>query len=92
MQNQRCPVTEPERDRPDPQEQPFVKGLMQEAKSELRTSFRWAVWGAGLGAIALAGAGLWYFGTTGLVYGAAIGAVAGGVGAWLLHVNLVTDS
>lgn len=65
---------------------------MQEAKSELRTSFRWALRGAGLGAIALAGAGLSYFGTNGLVYGAVIGAVAGGVGAWLFYVNLVTDS
>ena len=69
-----------------------MKGLMHEAKSELRTSFRWAMWGAGLGAIALAGAGLWYFGTNAMVYGALIGAVAGGVGAWLLYVNLSTDS
>ncbi len=56
-------------------------------KAEFRTSMRWAFWGAALGAIVLGAAGLWFFGTTGLAIGAAIGAVAAGLGAWFLYLN-----
>ena len=56
------------------------KGLIEGGKSTLR----WAGGGAVFGALALGGAGLWFFGVNGLLYGAAIGAVVGALGAlWL---------
>jgi hypothetical protein len=61
-------------------------------KAEVRSWLRWALWGAGFGAIALGAGGAWFFGATGFAYGAAIGAVAGGIGAWLLYLNATSVS
>ncbi|MCA8954342.1 MAG: hypothetical protein KDE27_32845 [Planctomycetes bacterium] len=75
-------MTHFENDPPEPPESPtFAQELGTGLKREVRTWLRFAMWGAGLGAIALGGAGLWYFGTVGLAIGAAIGAVGGGLGA-----------
>ena len=49
-------------------------------KREARTWLRFAAWGAGLAATALATAGFWFFGLTGLAVGAVIGAVGVGSG------------
>ncbi len=57
-------------------------------KTKVRRSLRWALWGGGLGAIVLGAAGFWFFGATGLAIGAAVGAVAGGVGAWFFYLDI----
>jgi len=56
-------------------------------KQETRSWLRWGAWGAVLGAVTLGAAGFWFFGTTGLLLGAAIGAVAGGIGSLLLYLH-----
>ena len=58
------------------------KGLLD----DLGLSFRWALWGAMIGAVLLGGTGFWYFGWEGLGLGLLAGAVLGGVGAWLLYL------
>lgn len=57
-------------------------------KTEVRRSLRWAVWVAGLGATVLGAAGFWFLGLTGLAIGAAVGAVAGGLGAWFFYLDI----
>ena len=57
-------------------------------KAEARNSLRWAAWGAGIGAVMLGAAGLWFFGPVGLAVGAAIGAIAGGLGAWFVYLSI----
>lgn len=59
------------------------KGLIEDARSTLR----WVGGGALVGALGLGGAGFWFFGTDGLLYGAAIGAVAGALVALWLSVG-----
>jgi len=64
----------------------FGKGLLD----DLGLSFRWALWGAIIGALVLGGVGFWYFSWAGLGYGLLAGAVLGGVGAWLLYLFALT--
>lgn len=56
------------------------KGIVEEGKSTLR----WVLGSALVGALLVGGAGAWFFGMDALLYGAAIGAVIGALGAlWL---------
>lgn len=77
---------------PRPPKIPELSTLAREVGSSLGREFarslRWAAWGAGLGALGLGATGFWFFGATGLAYGAAVGAVAGGLGAWFFYLNI----
>ena len=82
-------MTEFEPKQPESQEPPSLASVVVSSlKTGVRNSLRWAAWGAGLGAIVLGAAGFWFFGTTGLAYGAAVGAVAGGLGAWFFYLSI----
>lgn len=82
-------MTDSESKRPERQEPPsFAREVGSGLKAEVRTSLRWAFWGAGLGAVVVGAVGFWLLGGTGLAYGAAVGAVAGGFGAWLFYLNV----
>ena len=77
-------------DRDDMQSESFSRGLGKEIAQEARSWLRWALGGAVVGAVVLGGAGLWYFGFTGLWIGAGVGAVGGGLGAFLLYGDAAT--
>ena len=56
------------------------KGIIEDGKSTLR----WVLGSALVGALLVGGASAWFFGMGALMYGAAIGAVIGALGAlWL---------
>ncbi|MEM8885560.1 MAG: hypothetical protein AAGD14_15955 [Planctomycetota bacterium] len=59
-------------------------GVVEGAKSSLR----WALGGAIVGALVLGVAGAWFAGVTGLGIGAAVGAVLGGIGAWWFYLQI----
>ena len=59
------------------------EGLIEEASSSLK----WAGWGALIGAVALGLAGLIQFNPTIGAIGAALGAVVGGIGAWVFYLQ-----
>ncbi|MCB9911703.1 MAG: hypothetical protein H6827_01775 [Planctomycetes bacterium] len=82
-------MTEFEPKQPEKKKSPsLASDVVSSLKAEVRNSLLWAVWGAGLGAIVLGAAGFWFFGSTGLAYGAGVGAIAGGLGAWFFCLNV----
>ena len=71
-----------------PEQKTFAKEVLSGLKEEARTSLRWAIGGAIVGAVVLGGIGLIIFGLKGLLIGAGLGAVVGGVGLSLLYLNI----
>jgi hypothetical protein len=69
----------------------LARGLGVGLVEEGRTWLRFAGAGAGLGAIGLGGAGFWYFGLEAGAIGAAVGAVVGGLGAWLFYLLAASE-
>lgn len=59
------------------------RGLVEEAKDSVRS----AAIGAVLGSAVLGGAGFYYFGLYGLLFGGILGAVIGGGIFWFAHMN-----
>ena len=65
----------------------FIKEIGRDVGTDLlhetRTTIKWAVGGALIGAAVLGGLGFWKFGVTGLAIGSIAGGVVGGViGGW----------
>ena len=55
------------------------KEILKGAENVARRWFRWAFWGAALGALAGGAVGFWFEGFSGVLFGAAGGAVVGAV-------------
>ena len=63
----------------------FLKQMGQSALDDAKSTLKWLLIGAGIGAIVLGGAGGVFLGWTGLLYGAAAGAVFGALATlWLM--------
>lgn len=71
-----------------PEQKPLAKEVLSGLKEDARSWLRWAIGGAIAGAVVLGGIGLILFGLKGLLIGAGIGAVVGGVGVSLLYLNI----
>lgn len=82
-------MTDSESQRPTSQRPTsLAREVAQGLKAEFRTSLRWALRGAGVGAVLLGAAGFWFFGPTGLALGAGVGAMAGGLAVWLFLLSV----
>ena len=77
-------------DRDENQPESFTRALGKKLRQEARSCWRWVSRGAIVGAVVLGGIASWYFGLTGLWIGAGIGAVCGGVGAFLIYGEATT--
>ncbi|MDP6963653.1 MAG: hypothetical protein QGF46_05750 [Planctomycetota bacterium] len=75
-------------DQNKPESSSFGKELGEELKKEAGAWLKSLIMGAVLGAIILGSLGFYLLGTTGLLGGLAVGAVVGGVGLWLLYLNM----
>jgi hypothetical protein len=64
-----------------------VKG---ELKKEAKAWLKWAFVGAAIGATLLGGFGFFVLGFSGLLGGAALGAIIGALGFWLFYLNATT--
>lgn len=62
----------------------FLKAVGKGIAEEAKFSLRWASWGALCGAVILGAGALDDFGPCGLLFGAALGALIGGIGTWIV--------
>lgn len=77
-------------DHDDSQPGSFTQELGKQVGREARSALRWTARGAMLGAMVVGAFGLWYFSLMGLWIGAGIGAVGGGIGAFLFYADAST--
>lgn len=70
----------------------IVGDVGKQIASDTKATFKWALRAAIIGAIAVGGAGGWYFGLMGLaigaVGGAIVGAIIGAICGYLLYLDL----
>ncbi len=64
-----------------------AKEVGKELLKEGKTTVKWGLWGAAVGAVALGGAGWFKFGPKVGLIGAGVGAVVGGIGAAWFYVS-----
>lgn len=74
-----------------PQPESFAKETAKEVGTGLlkegKTTVKWGLWGAVVGAVALGGAGWFKFGPKFGLIGAVVGAVVGGIGAVWFYIS-----
>jgi hypothetical protein len=67
---------------------PIVEGAKEGVVEFARSSVKWILGGALVGAVVVGVVGMVLFGWTGLAIGAVAGAVGGGIGAWLFYLSI----
>ena len=84
------PITKLEPARPEPDGPSLASEIGSGVQAEARRWLRWTSWRAMLSAVVLGAARAASYGFQGFGYGAAIGAVSGGVGALAFYLHVST--